>query len=101
MEIDEDDGPIDGASAGPPPCKLARKQVISRVHCDGSSTDPEIDGMPIKTPPEKTKRCSVVSKVKAEKRQMCVVSCNKKIRNNLFVQVFRQEKNPVNIECPS
>jgi hypothetical protein len=44
VEIDEDDGPIDGGNAGPPPCKLARKQAMGRVHCDGSSTDPEIDG---------------------------------------------------------
>lgn len=44
VEIEDDDGPIDGPG-GPPPCKLARKQAMARVHCDGSSTDPEIDGI--------------------------------------------------------
>lgn len=42
-----------GDGGGPPPCKLARKQVIPRVHCDGgddgSSTDGEIDVSPLKS----------------------------------------------------
>ncbi|CAH1163705.1 unnamed protein product [Phaedon cochleariae] len=51
VEIDEDEnGQVGGENVGPPPCKLARKQVSERVHCDGSSTDTELDGIPIKTP---------------------------------------------------
>lgn len=42
-EIDED---IDGVpiqivedSEGPTPCKIARKQLLARAHCDGSTTE--------------------------------------------------------------
>ncbi|CAH0550563.1 unnamed protein product [Brassicogethes aeneus] len=42
VEIEEEGHIV--VESGPPPCKLARKQV----HCEGSSTDTEIDGIPIK-----------------------------------------------------
>ncbi|XP_018562913.1 ubiquitin carboxyl-terminal hydrolase 34 [Anoplophora glabripennis] len=68
VEIDEEEaGQIAIDSNGPPPCKLARKQVIERVHCDGSSTDTEIDGVPIKSPP-KVKWPSGTPKSKGDKR---------------------------------
>ncbi|KAF7284487.1 hypothetical protein GWI33_022078 [Rhynchophorus ferrugineus] len=48
---DEEQGQVVVDNNGPPPCKLARKQLIERVHCQGSSTDTEIDGIPLKTSP--------------------------------------------------
>lgn len=45
VEIEDDDSPLNTGAGGPPPCKLARKQSMPRVHCEGSSTDPEIDGI--------------------------------------------------------
>ncbi|KAJ8971929.1 hypothetical protein NQ314_000472, partial [Rhamnusium bicolor] len=60
VEIDEEEaGQIVMDTSGPPPCKLARKQVIERVHCDGSS-------IPIKSP--KVKWTSGSGKSKSEKR---------------------------------
>lgn len=69
VEIDEDEnGQIVVDNSGPPPCKLARKQVIERVHCNGSSTDSELDGISIKSSPNA--KWSGQGKNKTEKRTL-------------------------------
>lgn len=49
VEIEEEDGPHIVVDNNEPPCKLARKQLIDGVHCDGSSTDTELDGKHLET----------------------------------------------------
>ncbi|CAG9834377.1 unnamed protein product [Diabrotica balteata] len=66
VEIEEDEnGHIVVDNSGPPPCKLARKQVIERAHCNGSSTDSELDGLSY---PANTKWAPGQGKIKAETR---------------------------------
>lgn len=83
---DEEHGHIVIDNNGPPPCKLARKQVMDRVvHCDvpnNSSTDTEIDGIPIKASPvqEKVKWPTSV-KTKHDRK----AHVRKKILSNLNV----------------
>lgn len=45
VEIEEEEAGHIVVDNNEPPCKLARKQLIDGVHCDGSSTDTELDGM--------------------------------------------------------
>lgn len=46
VDIDEEmEAQIVVDSEGPSPCKMARKQLLKRVHCEGeSSTDADIEG---------------------------------------------------------
>lgn len=44
VEIEEEEGGHIVVDNNEPPCKLARKQLVDGVHCDGSSTDTELDG---------------------------------------------------------
>ncbi|KAG5873618.1 hypothetical protein JTB14_023780 [Gonioctena quinquepunctata] len=80
VEIDDDEhGPVD--NNGPPPCKLAKKHVIERAHCDGSSTDTELDGAPMKPTVSVKAKWSASGKSKSEKRS----HLRKKILTNLNV----------------
>lgn len=46
VDIDEEmEAQIVVDSEGPSPCKIARKELLKRVHCEGeSSTDADIEG---------------------------------------------------------
>ncbi|XP_066257421.1 ubiquitin carboxyl-terminal hydrolase puf [Euwallacea similis] len=85
VEIDDDEhGHIVEDNNGPPPCKLARKQIIERVHCEApnSSTDTEIDGIPLKASPEHEKvRWPSSVKTKSDRK----AHVRKKILSNLNV----------------
>ncbi|XP_050316350.1 ubiquitin carboxyl-terminal hydrolase 34 isoform X2 [Anthonomus grandis grandis] len=61
VEIEDEEqhhGQIVVDNSGPPPCKLARKQLIEKIHgpvTHNSSTDTELDGIPIQTSPTPAK----------------------------------------------
>ncbi|CAH1127870.1 unnamed protein product [Ceutorhynchus assimilis] len=93
IEIEDDDnGQIVVDNNGPPPCKLARKQMIERVHVDhlapNSSTDTEIDGIPIKTTPEQDKiKWPASVRTKSEKK----AHVRKKLLSTLNLNVVMPE----------
>nr|XP_023025188.1 ubiquitin carboxyl-terminal hydrolase puf [Leptinotarsa decemlineata] len=90
VEIDEDETGQLVDNNGPPPCKLAKKQIMERAHCEGSSTDTELDGIPIKTPESNKSKWTGQMKSKNEKR----AHVRKKILTNLNVLPESVEAGP-------